>query len=682
MENRSGKHACNMRCLLIVTVMCWILLVFASYPGSTWAVEPAGSSASVSESAAAELGTDADQALMQTRAFLRKVKNRPEIAGPWSAFLVRAEDYLRKAETSQSSEQRLHNAYVADKLIRTALALSEQDAAKLERERLSEQKSKLTESLVAEVAELKTRLAEEKAAAELEIRDRERKIVQLDRILKQEQGLRESAESEFKKQAAELEAERVKREVLEARVRDLASELAKQRERLDATEERVTAKDKEIQALLTEAEKRVKAERSEALRRIAEIQRELGVSKERAEELDRLKLAVEAKASLDLEEAVGRIKGLEREIDSLKLSLQQERSKKEAAESKLTQLSNELTDRQSEFLNLSSRVQELTLELGKQKVRADGAEARAALQSKEFESLMRDAEERAKTEKMEVLGRLAEVEGEAKLADERAEKSKWLRLAVEEKARSDAAEAANRLAELERELELAKRRAAENQRVRLASVENLKNDTADLQKRLADCNSELKLSKERMAECERKKVEVEDRLKAAQTDLAKRDGQIRDLSKELEIAQRLKEMEKQEPKVKPPVEDSLYLKSSARLNWHEGQAHSLLVRIFQLAKKSDFDGSCEELLAGEDDSKTASGEVTEVTLLPASDRQLKLRRAPEAKYIGVVAGFHEYNSFPPKCKVIEKFPKTKATISIDVGSNSINKIQVIMESRK
>lgn len=94
------------------------------------------------------------------------------------------------------------------------------------------------------------------------------------------------------------------------------------------------------------------------------------------------------------------------------------------------------------------------------------------------------------------------------------------------------------------------------------------------------------------------------------------------------------------PVEKPPVLYPLCLEGSPRLNWYDGAAHTLYVRVFQLSTTDAFlQADPMKLLGAQVSLAGVEGAPVERTVFPGSKVAVEMRQHPDAAYLGVVAGY-------------------------------------------
>ncbi len=114
--------------------------------------------------------------------------------------------------------------------------------------------------------------------------------------------------------------------------------------------------------------------------------------------------------------------------------------------------------------------------------------------------------------------------------------------------------------------------------------------------------------------------------------------------------------------VMPPQQISLNLFADDDLNSYNGTPASLTVCVYQLASRRDFDKLAEDgesfrlLLGGEDfaDSVLARQRAF---VDPGEKRTLTLERRPNARYLGIAAGYHAFR--PAQTSIIVPLPTTR-----------------------
>lgn len=99
------------------------------------------------------------------------------------------------------------------------------------------------------------------------------------------------------------------------------------------------------------------------------------------------------------------------------------------------------------------------------------------------------------------------------------------------------------------------------------------------------------------------------------------------------------------PKPPPPPRPTVYelcLEGDPRLNWYNGTANTLYVRIFQLSAPDAFLSTPPEKLMERDVVVPGvEGSPQEKTVFPGSKVQVRMRQDPNALYVGVVAGYYD-----------------------------------------
>jgi len=127
-----------------------------------------------------------------------------------------------------------------------------------------------------------------------------------------------------------------------------------------------------------------------------------------------------------------------------------------------------------------------------------------------------------------------------------------------------------------------------------------------------------------------------------------------------------------------PVVHPLCLEASPRLNWYDGRANTLFVRLFQLSTPDAFlQADASRLLERDVTLPGAQGAPLERTLFPGKKETLDVRQDPDALYLGVVAGYFKldglgktHRKLPPPPDD-EKKEKTKSPPCIVFGPNGI-----------
>ena len=101
---------------------------------------------------------------------------------------------------------------------------------------------------------------------------------------------------------------------------------------------------------------------------------------------------------------------------------------------------------------------------------------------------------------------------------------------------------------------------------------------------------------------------------------------------------------RKEPKVEKPVVvvRPVCLEASPRLNWFDGRANTLYVRVFQLSTPDAFlQADPARLLDRGTVIPGVEGSPMERTLFPGSKDTIEMRQHPDALYLGVVAGYFQ-----------------------------------------
>jgi type VI secretion system VasD/TssJ family lipoprotein len=89
-----------------------------------------------------------------------------------------------------------------------------------------------------------------------------------------------------------------------------------------------------------------------------------------------------------------------------------------------------------------------------------------------------------------------------------------------------------------------------------------------------------------------------------------------------------------------PIMRSLCLEASPRLNWYDGRANTLYVRLYQLSTPDAFaQADPSRLLERDAVLPGAEGAPLERTIFPGRKETVELRQQRDAAYIGVVAGY-------------------------------------------
>jgi type VI secretion system VasD/TssJ family lipoprotein len=96
------------------------------------------------------------------------------------------------------------------------------------------------------------------------------------------------------------------------------------------------------------------------------------------------------------------------------------------------------------------------------------------------------------------------------------------------------------------------------------------------------------------------------------------------------------------PPAPKPVVYPLCLQASPRLNWYEGQANTLYVRIFQLSTPDGFlEAEPSRLLdPKQPPPQGVEGPVLERTVFPGTTTRVEVRQHADAQVLGLVAGYY------------------------------------------
>jgi type VI secretion system VasD/TssJ family lipoprotein len=89
-----------------------------------------------------------------------------------------------------------------------------------------------------------------------------------------------------------------------------------------------------------------------------------------------------------------------------------------------------------------------------------------------------------------------------------------------------------------------------------------------------------------------------------------------------------------------PIVRALCLEASPRLNWFDGRANTLYVRLYQLSTPDAFvQADAGRLLERDAVLPGAEGAPLERTVFPGRKEMVELRQQRDAAYLGVVAGY-------------------------------------------
>ena len=103
-----------------------------------------------------------------------------------------------------------------------------------------------------------------------------------------------------------------------------------------------------------------------------------------------------------------------------------------------------------------------------------------------------------------------------------------------------------------------------------------------------------------------------------------------------------------------PIVRPLCLEASPRLNWYDGRANTLYVRIYQLSTPDAFaQADAGRLLDRDAALPGAEGAPLERTIFPGRKEMVELRQQRDAAYLGVVAGYFKLQG---RGKVHRKLP--------------------------
>jgi type VI secretion system VasD/TssJ family lipoprotein len=92
----------------------------------------------------------------------------------------------------------------------------------------------------------------------------------------------------------------------------------------------------------------------------------------------------------------------------------------------------------------------------------------------------------------------------------------------------------------------------------------------------------------------------------------------------------------------PPPVYNLCIEASPQLNWYSASAHTLYVRIFQLASLEAFEqAEPGRLLDTQAALPGLQGTPIERTVYPGSKLAVEIRQQPGAQYLGVVTGYYK-----------------------------------------
>jgi type VI secretion system VasD/TssJ family lipoprotein len=96
------------------------------------------------------------------------------------------------------------------------------------------------------------------------------------------------------------------------------------------------------------------------------------------------------------------------------------------------------------------------------------------------------------------------------------------------------------------------------------------------------------------------------------------------------------------PEPPRPVARTLCLEASPRLNWYNGTANTLYVRLFQLSSLEAFQqADPARLLDPEATLAGIEGTPLERTIFPGTKVSLELRQQPDAVWLGTIAGYYK-----------------------------------------
>jgi type VI secretion system VasD/TssJ family lipoprotein len=134
------------------------------------------------------------------------------------------------------------------------------------------------------------------------------------------------------------------------------------------------------------------------------------------------------------------------------------------------------------------------------------------------------------------------------------------------------------------------------------------------------------------------------------------------------------------PKVEKPVVRPVCLEASPRLNWFDGRANTLYVRVFQLSTPDAFlQADPSRLLVRGTVIPGVEGSPMVRSLVPGSKDTIEMRQHPDALFLGVVAGYFQlqgvgrtYRKLPGQDEEEDKKKdKDKSSGCIVFGPNAI-----------
>jgi type VI secretion system protein VasD len=137
------------------------------------------------------------------------------------------------------------------------------------------------------------------------------------------------------------------------------------------------------------------------------------------------------------------------------------------------------------------------------------------------------------------------------------------------------------------------------------------------------------------------------------------------------------------PKIPKPVETQTVISASSDANPDSsGRASPVVVRLFQLRGDAEFNGADFFALYDKEKETLAANLIMrdERTVLPGQQVELKLSVAPDARFLGAIAGFRDIQSshwraiaaVPPIPEPKKKAPERQRNITVHVEKDAIN----------
>ena len=131
-----------------------------------------------------------------------------------------------------------------------------------------------------------------------------------------------------------------------------------------------------------------------------------------------------------------------------------------------------------------------------------------------------------------------------------------------------------------------------------------------------------------------------------------------------------------------PADTFAVLSASADVNPDaDGRPSPVVVRIYQLRGDSEFSGSAFMALYDKDKETLGASLISreEQTLFPGQQMEMKLPLSPEAVFIGVYAGFRDFQSTrwraitrAPEKSTLKVLSKLKLNVHVDKGAITVS----------